>query len=48
MTEKDLFNTPPEREKQPTEREKQLADAPPADAVERIKGAVNEQQDDDE
>jgi hypothetical protein len=43
VSEKDLFNTPPEPEAQPTEREKQLADAPPADAVERIKGAVNGQ-----
>lgn len=44
MSEKDLFNTPPEPEPQPTEHERQLADAPPADAVKRIKGAVNREQ----
>lgn len=30
---------------EPTEQEKELADAPPADAVERLKGKVREEQD---
>lgn len=32
-------------EPQPTEEEKKLADAPPADAVERLKGKVREEAD---
>lgn len=30
---------------EPTEQEKQLGDAPPADAVERLKGKARESQD---
>ncbi len=41
MSEHDAFGVPIE----PTEQEKKLADAPPADAVERLKGKVHEKAD---
>lgn len=41
MTERDPFGELIE----PSEQEKKLADAPPADAVERLKGKVHEEQD---
>lgn len=34
-------------ETQPTEEEKKLADAPPADAVEKLKGQLREAQEND-
>lgn len=43
MSEHDAFGVPIES----TEQERKLADAPPADAVERLKGKVREEADKD-